>query len=346
MRTISSLSLVLGLTAATGIAGAAATLNGAELYSTENVRFGRWEIRMQVAATPGSVSTFFTYYNNSYMGLPEPWREIDIEVLGKEAKGFQSNLLTGNAAQRTSSEAFHLTPDDLTKGFHTYILDWTPDSVVWRIDNRVVRKTLGTDQQVKDIGDKDQSYRMNLWASNSPGWVGTLDPSKLPVIQTVNWMAYSSYTPGQGPNGSNFTPRWTDDFNSLNTSRWSRANWTFDGNLADFVPDNIRVQNGYLMLILSNKGWTGNPTPPSDPVGNNYTVALAERSEAPRIRTEVAPGRLRVFAGERPGPVVVFASDGRVLARRTGSGALEFKDLPRGILHIVTPAGSSMVRMP
>jgi endo-1,3-1,4-beta-glycanase ExoK len=340
------ITLGLGLFSAAGTAEAAPTLNGGELYSTETVRYGRWEIRMQVAATPGSVSTFFTYYNNSYMGLPEPWREIDIEVLGKEAKGFQSNLLTGHAAQRITSEAFHTTADDLTKGFHTYVLDWTPDSVVFRLDGKTVRKTPGTDPQMADLGDRAQSYRMNLWASTEPAWVGALDESKLPVVQTVNWMVYSAYTPGQGPNGSDFTPRWTDDFTSLNTSRWSRANWTFDGNMADFVPDNIRVSNGYLMLILSKKGWTGNPTPPADPVGNSYTVSVAPRIAAPRIRTEASPGRLRVFAGERPVPVVVAASDGRILARRYGAGPLEFKDLPKGILHVRTPAGASMVLMP
>lgn len=345
MRHYLHVTLGLGLFAA-GIAGAAATLNGAELYSNETVRFGRWEIRMQVAATPGSVSTFFTYYNNSYLGLPEPWREIDIEVLGKEAKGFQSNLLTGHAAGRTTSEAFHTTADDLTQGFHTYVLDWTPDSIVYRLDGRTVRKTAAPDPQLTDLGDRAQSYRMNLWASTEPAWVGALDPAKLPVIQTVNWMVYSSYTPGQGPNGSNFTPQWTDDFTTLNTTRWSRANWTFEGNMADFTPDNVRVSGGYLMLILSNKGWTGTPTPPADPVGNTYTVSLAPRAIAPRLRTEAAPGRLRVFAGENPGPVVVMTSDGRVLARRAASGLVDFEGLPRGILHVVAPTGKAMIRMP
>src|SRR5690606_5629537 len=160
-------SLGLGLFASAGMAGAA-TLDGGELYSNETVKYGRWEIRMQVAATPGTVSTFFTYYNESYLGLPEPWREIDIEVLGKDVKSFQSNLLTGHAAQRTTSEAIHASTDDLTKGFHTYELDWTPDSVVFRLDGRTVRSTPGTDPQVKDLRDLNQSYRMNLWASTEP----------------------------------------------------------------------------------------------------------------------------------------------------------------------------------
>jgi endo-1,3-1,4-beta-glycanase ExoK len=335
--------LGLGMFAAVGTAGAA-TLDGGELYSNETVKYGRWEIRMQVAATPGTVSTFFTYYNNSYLGQPEPWREIDIEVLGKDAKSFQSNLLTGHAAQRTTSEAIHTSVDDLTKGFHTYELDWTPDSVVFRLDGKTVRSTPGTNQQVKDLQDKEESYRMNLWASTEPAWVGTLDPSKLPVVQTVNWMAYSAFTPGQGPGGSDFSPRWTDDFTTLNTTRWSKANWTFEGNMADFVPGNIKVENGYLMLILSNKGWTGTVPPASDPQGSTRpTVSLLRRGSAPGIRTDFSRGAMRSISGAHPGGFVVFGPDGRIHARHAGSAAVEIGSLPGSILFLRGSAGTEII---
>lgn len=329
-------SALLGLliSVTPGFAPAATTLDGAEIYSNETVRFGRWEIRMQVAATPGSISTFFTYHNNSYLGLPEPWREIDIEILGKDGKGFQSNLLTGHAAQRVTTEAFHATAEDLSKGFHSYVLDWTPDSVVWRLDGRTVRRALGSDPQVKDLADLPQTYRMNLWATTVAAWAGALDTGRLPVVQAVNWMAYSAYTPGQGPAGSDFTPKWTDDFTTFNTTRWARANWTFESNMADFTPNNVRVANGYLMLILSRKGWTGSVSPPADPVGNAYTVSLAPRAIAPAFRMAAFDGRLRVFAGESPGLIQIADSDGRIVARRIGSGLLEFEGLPRGVLHV------------
>jgi endo-1,3-1,4-beta-glycanase ExoK len=254
---------------------AATTLNGGELFSRETVKYGRWEIRMQIAATPGSVSSFFTYYNDSYKGSPEPWREIDIEALGKNGSGFQSNLITGTSQSKVTSEKFHNSSQDLSKSFHTYVLDWTPDSIVYRMDGVLLRKDLGSNQQVKDLADRAQSYRMNLWASTEPAWVGTLDPAKLPVIQTVNWMVYSAYTPGKGPNGSDFTQSWVDDFTTFNTQRWSRGDWTFEGNMADFTVNNIRTADGYLMIILSNKGASVDLTPPKDPVGNTYTPSVS-----------------------------------------------------------------------
>jgi endo-1,3-1,4-beta-glycanase ExoK len=323
MRHSPAIALGIGISALVGAAAAATTLNGAEFYSNETVKYGRWEIRMQVAATPGSVSSFFTYYNNSSSGGSEPWREIDIEILGKNGNGFQSNLITGSAASRTTSEAFHAAPD-LSKGFHTYVLDWTPDSIVYRVDGVSVRKDLGSMQQVRDLSDKVESYRLNIWASTNSGWVGALDPEKLPVIQTVNWIAYSSYTPGQGPNRSDFTPKWIDEFNNLDTQRWARANWTFDGNMADFTPNNAVVSGGYLMLILSKKGWSGNPTPPSDPQGNTRPpVALVPGRGSDPFRIRGLQGALQE-AGDRAGEVSILSLDGRVLAHGEGPGRLRF----------------------
>ncbi|MBW8886886.1 MAG: family 16 glycosylhydrolase [Fibrobacteres bacterium] len=339
------IGLTLGQVAlAAGAAGAAA-LDGAEFYSNETVKFGRWEMRMRMAATPGSVSSFFTYYNNSSKGSPEPWREIDIEVIGKNPNGFQSNLITGNAASRTTSEAFQ-TSSDVSKEFHTYTLDWTPDSIVYRMDGQTVRKNLATDPQVKDLSDMPETYRMNLWASTAADWAGAMDPAKLPVTQTVNWIAYSAYTPGQGPNGSNFTPKWVDDFNSLDTQRWSRGNWTFDGNMADFTPNNAVVSGGYLMLILSKKGWSGNLTPPADPLGNVHTTSIAAPTEAAPFRMEATAGRLRVFGGDKPAEVSVSDLQGRILARSRNPGWMQFDNLPHGLLIVRSAEGSRLVPMP
>lgn len=347
------IALGLGLFAVTaGGVQAATTLDGAEIFSNETVKYGRWEIRMQVAATPGSVSSFFTYYNNSYLGSPEPWREIDIEIIGKNANGFQSNLITGNAAVRATSEEFHTTGTDLSKGFHTYVLDWTPDSIVYWFDGKRVRSDPASDPQVKDLSDLPESYRMNLWATTAADWAGTLDPAKLPIAQTVNWIAYSSYTPGKGPNGSNFTPVWTDDFNSLDTQRWSLANWSFDGNMADFIPGNAKVSGGYLMLILSKKGGTATVPQPSDPVGNKYTASTGVKKEAlgpfqpSAFRIEASRGRLRLDAGNRNQTVSIATLDGRILGQASGSGWLQFEGLPHGLLVVRALERTQLVPMP
>lgn len=228
---------------------AGAELRGVEIFSKEVVRYGRWEIRMKAAAASGTVSSFFTYYNDSYLGT-KPWREIDIEVLGKTPTRFQSNLITGTASSKVTSEQYH-TSTDLSTAFHTYVLEWTPDSIVYRLDGKMVRKTSTNSQQVIDLRDTDQGYRMNVWASTQTAWVGALDYSKLPQLQIVRYMRYSKYTPGAGPGGSNFTQAWIDTFKTIDQNRWSLGDWTFDENYATFSKANARVRDGHLIMMLS-----------------------------------------------------------------------------------------------
>jgi endo-1,3-1,4-beta-glycanase ExoK len=247
------------------------TCSGAELWSLDTVRFGRWEIRMLAGAKSGTVSSFFTYYNNSHQGGTEPWREIDIEILGKNPKGLQSNLITGSAKTRKTSDSFHVA-EDLSKSFHTYVLEWTPDSVVWELDGKRIRKS-GTDSQVIDLRSKPQSWRMNLWASAWPDWSGPFDVKSLPACQMINWIRFSKYTPGKGPSGSNWTESWVDDFDKFDDARWGKGTWGFEGNFAMFTPANLEVRGGMAILALTRKGEEGTSCGyargmfPEDPMG-------------------------------------------------------------------------------
>jgi endo-1,3-1,4-beta-glycanase ExoK len=236
--------------------------NGAEMYSNESVKYGRFDMRLRSIHGSGVVSAFFTYYNDSYLGSPEPWSEIDIEILGKRTDEFQSNIITGNASSKNTSEELHHF-GDLSEAYHTYSVEWTPDYIAWFFDGNEVRRSTGS--QVTDCQVKDMSYRFNAWVSDVPGWVGSFDPSILPVYMFINWMSYSRYTPGAGDEGTDFTFAWKDDFDTFNSSRWSKGDWTFDGNLVDFSPNNIIVKDGYCIIGITRAGQTGfNGTVPED----------------------------------------------------------------------------------
>ncbi len=242
---------------------AAKDYKGAELYSKANVKYGKFEIRMKLASAGGVISSFFLYYNNSYLGGSEPWEEIDIEAVGSNPGGFQTNLITGTAASKVTSEKFHNCVSNISQAYHTFTIEWTPDYISWFFDGSELRKTTGN--QVVACQQKEMSCRFNLWISDVVSWAGQFNPSVLPVYQVINWIQYSRYTPGAGVNGTNFTPEWRDDFDSFNSSRWSKGDWTFGGNLADLVPENIVVQNGYCILCLTRSGQTGfNGTVPED----------------------------------------------------------------------------------
>lgn len=242
---------------------------GAEIYSNQSYKYGKYEMRMRMAKGSGILSTFFTYKNGSETAGTF-WEEIDIEVFGKNnANTFQSNIITNNP--KKYSEQVHSPGFSLGDGYHTYVLEWTPTYVAWYIDGLLMRKTTGG--QATELTNT-QSLRFNLWAANIVSWVGTFDTSVLPVYQFVNWIKYSTYTPGTGNNGADFTLSWTDDFNTFSTTRWSKANWTFGENLTDFDPNNVLVKDGYLVLALTKSGQTG--LTGSVPLDDAVTVSLDE----------------------------------------------------------------------
>jgi endo-1,3-1,4-beta-glycanase ExoK len=219
---------------------------GAEVYSLQGVLYGRMEMRMRMIRGSGLVSTFFTYKNGSETA-GTTWEETDIEVLGKnDATTWQSNLITGNP--RVTSEQLYSSTSSLADSYHTYTLEWTPDYVSWSFDGAMVRKTEGG--QASSLVNA-ATLRFNAWASSSTGWVGALDEAALPAYQFVNWIKYYRYENGQ------FVLDWTDEFDSFDSSRWAKGNWTFDGNLVDFDPANALVQDGTLILAITKEGATG-----------------------------------------------------------------------------------------
>lgn len=231
---------------------------GAEIVSQPLHKYGRMEVRMRAARGPGVLSTFFSYKPGSEGG-GALWEEIDVEIFGKSnATAWQSNILVGNP--RMSSEQTHETGMSLADGYHTYTIEWTPASVVWKLDGVEVRRTTG--------GQADQltsqhNLHFNLWASDVSSWAGAFDSSVLPQSQYVNWIRYYRYE------GGSFVLEWTDDFNTFDTARWSKANWTFGGNLVDFDPNNAGVKDGMLVLCMTAEGQGGcSGAVPPDASGN------------------------------------------------------------------------------
>jgi hypothetical protein len=240
---------------------AAKPYKGAEVFSQSQHQFGRIEVRMRMARGSGVLSTFFTYKQGSE-APGAAWEEIDIEGFGKSnATTWQSNILVGNP--RMGSEQVHEPGLSLADGYHTFTIEWTPSAVVWLMDGVEVRRTTG--------GQADQltslhNFRFNLWASDVSSWAGAFDAAALPSSQYVNWIRYYRYDAGA------FVLDWSDDFDTFDTGRWGKANWTFDGNLVDFDPNNAVVRDGMLVLCLTAEGQGGcaGDVPP-DSSGNGGT---------------------------------------------------------------------------
>ena len=246
---------------------------GAEIYSNQSYQYGRYEMRMRVAKASGTLSTFFTYKNGSEIGSTF-WEEIDLEIFGKNnATEWQSNIILGTQRPTIKTEALHTSLTSLADAYHTYTLEWTPDYVAWYFDGTEVRRITGT-STVTSLTNPE-SIRFNLWASTAESWVGTFDDSQLPVYQFVSYLDYKVYN----ATSKTFEDGWRDDFTSFDTSRWSKANWTFDENRVDLVPENVVVKDGVLVLALTRENATGfSGTVPADDVGGSSSSASSASS--------------------------------------------------------------------
>ena len=240
---------------------------GAELGSQQTFKYGAFEARVRAAEGSGMITAFFLWkYGSEVPGAL--WQEQDIEIFGRDGD-YQTQLITPgkNGAQRTEHVVNQLLLSPAWTRYYTYRLEWTPNYLAFFVDGQEVRRETDAVEFAKFL-DSSQAeaaqIRLSLWAADTT-WSGSFDASRVPSDVFVNWVQTYSYTPGTGPNGSDFTPLWRDEFNTLDTSRWQLSNWTFDAAVNDYVPQNAAAKDGKLVLVLTSEQSTGVfPAPPAD----------------------------------------------------------------------------------
>lgn len=232
---------------------------GAELAGRDQFQYGRFEARMKMVSFPGTVSSMFLYYDESYQKGNYPWNEIDIEVLGTNVGKWQSNLITrhsdeetGKKTSNTTSEIKHQFGFDATEDFHLYAMIWTPDYISWEIDSVEVRRDyVGEKKGQVEFMTENQSLRFNLWAAKSAAWVGKFTGGELadgPKIQWIDYVRVYSYD----VDTKTFALDWQDDFDGKAlSSHWSRGDW--DMEYVTLFTSNVVVEDGYCKLMMTRE---------------------------------------------------------------------------------------------
>lgn len=319
MRSFSIVLLALGASLIAGVASAK-SYKGAEIYSNDSYLYGRYEMRMRVAKASGVLSTFFTYKNGSEIGNTF-WEEIDIEIFGKNnATQWQSNIILGSSRPTINTEQTHTAATSLADAYHTYRLEWTPDYVAWFVDDIEVRRITGT-STVTGLTNP-QSLRFNIWSSESAAWVGSWDESVLPVYQFINYIDYKAYN----ATTKTFEGGWRDNFDTFDTGRWNKANWTFDSNRVDFAPENAVVKNGILVLALTRDNATGyTGTPPADEPASSSSASSVTVSSA--VASSSTASSAAVSSSASIASSAASSSTANTGGKSGGGGAIYFTSL-------------------
>lgn len=232
---------------------------GAEYRTKESYLYGRFEVRMMSSQREGMLSSFFTY-NDTISFDASKWNEIDIEILGRYTDDVQFNTITPGTVNHVGRSC---TPFNPGLEFHTYTIEWTPAYVAWFVDGVEALRQTGAHIQTLI---HSQKIMMNIWIPSAPNWAGEWNENVLPAFAYYDYVSYAAYTPGAGSIGSNndFSPKWKDDFNAYDATRWDRASHTWSDNQCDFIPDNIAFKDGCMILCLTKEtaiGYTDKVAP-------------------------------------------------------------------------------------
>lgn len=228
------------------LTAAAQDCASAALQSREAFLYGRFEVRMQSAEGSGLVSSFFLYNRDVNCNWPAVNNEIDIEMTGNLNGSVQ---FTTHYPFLQSYTYIHPLDFNPHAGLHDYAIEWEPEAVRWFVDGE-----LAYVQDAAYVGGLQHPMRlmMNLWAADSPAWVG---PWTFMEAQSVyDEISVYAYTPGEGTAGTadNFSLVWTDACDVLDPERWETNELeTFSGNFCTFTSTNLAQVEGQIHFNLT-----------------------------------------------------------------------------------------------
>lgn len=88
-------SIALALATAAAVVSAQ-TYRAGELKTWQTFQYGRFETRVKAQWAPGTVQSFFLYWDGPNWSEAQ-WNEIDVEIVpSAKGDGFSRNLIYGN----------------------------------------------------------------------------------------------------------------------------------------------------------------------------------------------------------------------------------------------------------
>lgn len=157
--------------------------------------YGYFEMRAELPAGPGLWPAFWM--------LPEDgsWPpELDVmEMIGSQPNTLRTTVHSQVSGDQQVDATHYLneanvTVSDMTSGFHTYGVDWEPDTITWYFDGRAV---FGAPTPA----DLDRPMYMIANLAVGGAWAGDPDASTpVPARMTIDYIrAYASAAPSESP---------------------------------------------------------------------------------------------------------------------------------------------------
>ena len=215
------------------------------VIGTEKFTYGKFIARMKAPNQPGTVSSFFTYWNGPYF-TPGGWNELDLEIVPSVSSSpLSMNVIYGDGHSKRETHDYHHNFDPKDQ-WHIYEMEWTPNYIAWKIDHTEIRRLEAHDPAVRFM-NKQQSLMMNFWTPTFEPWNKGLDDKSMPWYLLFDYVETYNYNHDTG----GFDFNWKDDFDVLDTHRWHKSNdTTFNFNSTTFRASQVYVEKGKLVLKM------------------------------------------------------------------------------------------------
>lgn len=100
-------------------------------------KYGYFEAEIQVASTPGLDTAFWLFARDHNLGKTGS-QELDV-VEVPSGSNWNGNFINTGVVNQSDSDIRQDYKGPLKAGYHTYGVDWEPDSVTWYLDGNFVR---------------------------------------------------------------------------------------------------------------------------------------------------------------------------------------------------------------
>jgi beta-glucanase (GH16 family) len=170
--------------------------------ATFTQQYGRFETRMKIPRGQGLWPAFWMLGDGG-AGWPDQG-EIDImENIGKEPSTVHGTIHGPGYSGAGGIGAPYSLPNGqkFADGFHTFTIDWSPNSIIWYVDGVQYQQ-----RTPADLGGKTWVYNhpffMIMNVAVGGGWPGDPDGSTvMPQTMTVDYVRVSSLSGGGGGGG-------------------------------------------------------------------------------------------------------------------------------------------------
>ena len=206
---------------------------------------------MQNPMKMGTVQSFFTYTAQDW---PHGWNEIDVEIVPSVTENpFSMNIIWKDGQQdHNYATGFHPGSD-----WFTYTVEWTPDYVSWYVNDKLVRKSEGTEDV--HFLEMPTQLMMNFWTPCWEPWNDYFDDAEMPWYAKYDFVEVYDYDQDK----KEFNLRWRDDFNTFDSKKWYASdNWGFENNSSLFMSSQVYVEDGNLVLKMDYNDGHARTYPP------------------------------------------------------------------------------------